>query len=49
MGEWDSERKVAERIGVPTARRHIFLCAEQTTPKCWFVSRDFLFPWKWGI
>jgi (2Fe-2S) ferredoxin len=30
----DSQRKVAETIGVPVARRHIFLCAEQTTPKC---------------
>src|ERR1700674_1993226 len=34
MGEWDSERQVAAKIGVPEARRHIFLCAEQTTPKC---------------
>jgi (2Fe-2S) ferredoxin len=30
----DSQRKVAETIGVPVARRHIFLCAEQTTAKC---------------
>jgi (2Fe-2S) ferredoxin len=30
----DSQRKVAETIGVPGARRHIFLCADQTTPKC---------------
>lgn len=30
----DSQRKVAETIGVPVARRHIFLCADQTTPKC---------------
>jgi len=34
MGRWDSERKVAAKIGVPQARRHIFLCADQTTPKC---------------
>jgi (2Fe-2S) ferredoxin len=27
-------RAVAETIGVPVARRHIFLCADQTTPKC---------------
>jgi (2Fe-2S) ferredoxin len=30
----DSQRTVAETIGVPVARRHIFLCAEQTNPKC---------------
>jgi (2Fe-2S) ferredoxin len=27
-------RAKAEKIGVPAARRHIFLCCEQTTPKC---------------
>jgi (2Fe-2S) ferredoxin len=27
-------RDVAASIGVPVARRHIFLCADQTTPKC---------------
>lgn len=30
----ESQRTVAETIGVPVARRHIFLCADQTTPKC---------------
>jgi (2Fe-2S) ferredoxin len=30
----DSQRAVAATIGVPTARRHIFLCCDQTTPKC---------------
>jgi (2Fe-2S) ferredoxin len=30
----DSQRKVAETIGIPVATRHIFLCADQTTPKC---------------
>ncbi len=34
MSQWDSEREVAARIGVPNARRHIFLCADQSTPKC---------------
>ena len=29
-----SQLKVAETIGVPVAQRHIFLCADQTTPKC---------------
>jgi len=27
-------QQVAEEIGVPVGRRHIFLCCDQTTPKC---------------
>ena len=43
----DSQRKIADTIGVPVARRHIFLCAEQTTAKCCdrersVVAWDFL-------
>ena len=30
----ESQQKVAATIGVPVARRHIFLCSDQTTPKC---------------
>jgi (2Fe-2S) ferredoxin len=30
----NSEEKIADQIGVPVARRHIFLCCDQTTPKC---------------
>ena len=30
----DSQRSVAASIGVTVARRHIFLCCDQTTPKC---------------
>src|SRR3954468_19294744 len=30
----DSQRRAAESIGVPVAKRHIFLCCDQTTPKC---------------
>jgi (2Fe-2S) ferredoxin len=30
----DSQRKIAADIGVPVAQRHIFLCCDQTTPKC---------------
>ena len=30
----DSQRAVAGSIGVPVARRHIFLCCDQTKPKC---------------
>jgi (2Fe-2S) ferredoxin len=30
----ESQREVAASIGVPVARRHIFLCCDQTDPKC---------------
>ena len=30
----DRQRKKAEALGIPTTRRHIFLCADQTDPKC---------------
>jgi (2Fe-2S) ferredoxin len=30
----DSQRAIAGQIGIPVARRHIFLCCEQTTAKC---------------
>jgi (2Fe-2S) ferredoxin len=30
----ESQQKIATSIGVDVARRHIFLCADQTTPKC---------------
>ena len=30
----DAQLKIADTIGVNVATRHIFLCAEQTTPKC---------------
>jgi (2Fe-2S) ferredoxin len=26
--------KIAEKIGIPTATRHIFLCCDQENPKC---------------
>jgi (2Fe-2S) ferredoxin len=29
-----SQRRKAESVGVPAARRHIFLCCDQTKPKC---------------
>jgi (2Fe-2S) ferredoxin len=32
--KWRAERDIAVNIGVSVARRHIFLCADQTTPKC---------------
>ena len=30
----DAQKQVAAKVGIPVARRHIFLCADQTTPKC---------------
>ena len=30
----DTQKQIAVSIGVPVARRHIFLCCDQTTPKC---------------
>jgi len=33
-GMSSSQRDVAVTIGVPAARRHVFLCCDQTTPKC---------------
>ena len=34
MSDPESQRAVAASIGVPVARRHIFLCCDQTEPKC---------------
>ena len=34
MSATESQRNIAATIGVPVARRHIFLCCDQTTPKC---------------
>ena len=33
------QRAVAASIGVPVLRRHIFLCSEQTKPKCCDMER----------
>ena len=30
----EAQRDKAERIGLPVTRRHIFLCCDQTEPKC---------------
>jgi (2Fe-2S) ferredoxin len=40
MSDSASQRKIAETIGVPVARRHIFLCCDQTTPKCCDKARS---------
>lgn len=34
MSSASDQRRIAEGIGVPAARRHIFLCCDQTNPKC---------------
>ena len=30
----DLQRAKAQKVGLPVIRRHIFLCADQTEPKC---------------
>lgn len=35
-----SQESIAASIGVPVARRHIFLCCDQTTPKCCDKARS---------
>lgn len=35
-------QRVAESIGVPVARRHIFLCCDQTKPKCCDKERSLV-------
>ena len=42
----DSQRKVAADIGVPVARRHIFLCCDQTKPKCCTIEAG-LVAWEY--
>ena len=51
MNSASDQREIAERIGVPVARRHIFLCCDQTTPKCCEKERG-LAAWeflKWRL
>lgn len=30
----ETQRRAAEAVGLPSVRRHIFLCCDQTKPKC---------------
>lgn len=30
----EAQRQKADRIGLPVTRRHVFLCCDQTEPKC---------------
>jgi (2Fe-2S) ferredoxin len=34
MNEADRLQAIAEALSIPRVERHIFLCADQTTPKC---------------
>ncbi len=34
------QREAAQSLGVPTLRRHIFLCCDQTVPKCCDKARS---------
>ena len=36
----DSQRQKAESVGIPSARRHILLCCDQTKPKCCDTDRS---------
>jgi (2Fe-2S) ferredoxin len=35
-------RYLAGKLGIPATRRHIFLCADQTTPKCCDKERSLV-------
>jgi (2Fe-2S) ferredoxin len=35
----EAQQKKAVTVGIPVARRHIFLCCEQTKPKCCELER----------
>ncbi len=42
----DARRDIARTIGIHVSRRHIFLCADQTTPKCCDPARG-LVAWEY--
>ena len=45
-GSLERQRRVAAAIGVDAARRHIFLCCDQTVPKCCEKERSLA---AWGF
>lgn len=45
-GSLASQRRVAAAVGVNVARRHIFLCCDQTVPKCCDKERSLA---AWGF
>ena len=42
----DARLAAADAVGVPVARRHIFLCCDQTEPKC-STREDSLASWQY--
>jgi (2Fe-2S) ferredoxin len=42
----DETFRAAEAVGIPKAKRHIFLCADQTEPKC-STREASLASWKY--
>ena len=42
----DAQRAKADKVGLPVARRHIFLCCDQTEPKCCDRERS-LVAWEY--
>jgi len=34
MSDFETEREIADDLGITVATRHIFLCCDQTKPKC---------------
>jgi (2Fe-2S) ferredoxin len=41
-GSLESQQRVAESVGVPVIQRHIFLCCDQTKPKCCDKDRSLV-------
>ena len=39
-GLLDAQRSTADSLGIPKLSRHIFLCCDQTTPKCCHRDRS---------
>lgn len=38
----ERQRRVADALGIPVTRRHIFLCCDQTKPKCCDKERSLV-------
>ena len=45
-GSLESQRRVAAAVGIDVARRHVFLCCDQTVPKCCDKERSLA---AWGF
>ena len=40
--ERQEQRAIADKLGIPAARRHIFLCCDQGNPKCCTKERSLV-------